>query len=533
VFTRCWVATDDCGNASDVCCQTVTKRPIRFTIVDIDSIPDAINYATSLGGREKTLCVWADPEQTVPGGVGGFDFVICYDPSALTFLNAVRGQDLHPDWEYFTWRTGMFGGNCSGGCPDGFIRVLGIADMDNGIAPDPGTFELNGCIIELTFYVTPDQELTEQCVPVGFCAYDCGDNVITTRSGDTTFIPDYDLNLSTNGVHYGATYDIEECLAGGGPGKPPAIECIEFIPGWICIIPPPDDRGDLNLNGIANEVGDAVLFSNYFIFGSSVWDPVWRDIQVFSSDVNNDGITLTIADLVYLIRIITGDEQPFPNENINPKISPYPNSVRAITEVKDGALTVRTSASVGLGGALLVYRYNDLSFGEPELLAGEGLRLKSRVHAGELRILIFPDATQEFGHIPAGQNDLISVPVQGNGSFELIQSQFSDESGALLTAQTARVGLPKTYALHQNYPNPFNAGTVIPFDLQDASDWTLTIYNVAGQVVRVFNGHDPASHVSVSWDGRDKDGGSVSSGIYFYRVQAGTFTKTRKMTVLK
>jgi hypothetical protein len=533
VATRCWVATDACGNVSNECCQTLVKRPIRFYIIDADSIPDVISNATSLGGREKTLCIWADPEQSVTGGVGGFDFVICYDPSALAFLRAVRGPNLHEDWEYFTWRTGIFGGNCSGGCPDGFVRLLGIADLDNGIVPDPATFELHGCIIELTFYVTPDQEFTEQCVPVGFCAYDCGDNVITTKSGDTTFIPDYDFNLNSNGVHYASTYDIEECLAGGGPGKPSAIECIHFIPGSICIIPPPDDRGDLNINGIANEVGDAVLYSNYFIHGSSVWDPVWQDVQIFASDVNNDGITLTIADLVYLIRIITGDERPFPDENNNPKFSPYGTSVKLTTRIDDGSLIVHAQSPVGLGGALLVCRYSELTVGEPQILAGEGLRVKSRSHAGELRVLIYPDLTPGPSGVSAGSHDLIAVPLEGEGTIELTEAQFSDEVGALLATQTARLAPPTSYAVHQNYPNPFNAGTVIRFDLKEASEWTVTVYNVAGQVVRSFEGYNAASQVTVTWDGRDEHGRQVSSGIYFYRVTAGSFSATKKMTLLK
>ena len=78
--------------------------------------------------------------------------------------------------------------------------------------------------------------------------------------------------------------------------------------------------------------------------------------------------------------------------------------------------------------------------------------------------------------------------------------------------------MPTEYALLQNYPNPFNAGTVMPFVIKNASEWTLTVYNIMGQTVRTFNGTDAAGTVRVSWNGQDENGSSVPSGVYFYRV---------------
>jgi hypothetical protein len=109
----------------------------------------------------------------------------------------------------------------------------------------------------------------------------------------------------------------------------------------------------------------------------------------------------------------------------------------------------------------------------------------------------------------------------------------SDAAGALLLTAAYKSVLPTDYALEQNYPNPFNAGTVIPFALKDASDWTLTVYNVMGQVVRTFAGHNEAGRISVNWDGSDQSGTSVSSGVYFYRVQTANWNATKKMTLVK
>ena len=53
-------------------------------------------------------------------------------------------------------------------------------------------------------------------------------------------------------------------------------------------------------------------YANYFIYGPSVWDPVYYETQIMASDINNDGTPLTVADLVYLICIISGEADPYP-----------------------------------------------------------------------------------------------------------------------------------------------------------------------------------------------------------------------------
>jgi hypothetical protein len=523
VYTLCYEVSDGCATSSQCCFGLLFESPYIVCFDDGDNGNGQNPYVETLGGRNVDICVWVDPATGSSQGVGGFDFLICYDQSGLTLVNAFRGPDLDPTWEYFTWRTGMFGGNCGGGCPDGFIRLVGIADMNNGVTPNPSAFRLQNNVICMTFWVTSDQNFTGSCLHVGFCSYDCGDNTISSKDGNTLFLP-------FEGATFGPDYDGEACLL----AKPDhfAQQFIIFCTGGICIVPPPDDRGDLNLNGIANEIGDAVLYSNFFIYGPSVWDATWKDVQIFASDINNDGLTLTIADLVYLIRIITGDEQPFPGDNQNPKVAPYANSVNVVTDVRNGSLTVRTDASVDLGGALLVYRYSNLTVGEAQSTS-EGMVMKSRANNGELRVVIYPDPAAPGSKIASGLHDLVNIPVEGDGTIELVESQFADANGAALSVQAAKVAPPKAYALHQNFPNPFNAGTVIPLSLKNGGEWSITVYNVAGQVVKTFAGNDEAGTIQVRWDGRGDNGESVASGMYFYRANVGDFTATKKMVLLK
>ena len=96
---------------------------------------------------------------------------------------------------------------------------------------------------------------------------------------------------------------------------------------------------------------------------------------------------------------------------------------------------------------------------------------------------------------------------------------------------------PEHSSLLQNFPNPFNPETWIPYQLQEGSEVTIGIYSVSGNLVRKLDlGYMPAglylnSDRSAHWDGKNAAGEQVSSGIYFYTIQAGDFTATRKMAV--
>ena len=94
--------------------------------------------------------------------------------------------------------------------------------------------------------------------------------------------------------------------------------------------------------------------------------------------------------------------------------------------------------------------------------------------------------------------------------------------------------LPRDFALLQNYPNPFNPETQIRFQLPEATHVVVKIYNILGkEIVTLADGlHDPG-YYALRWDGKDKNGSSASTGVYFYRIQAGKFSEVRKMVLLR
>ncbi|MCI0450845.1 MAG: right-handed parallel beta-helix repeat-containing protein [Candidatus Latescibacteria bacterium] len=88
--------------------------------------------------------------------------------------------------------------------------------------------------------------------------------------------------------------------------------------------------------------------------------------------------------------------------------------------------------------------------------------------------------------------------------------------------------------LEQNFPNPFNPTTTLAFSLKQAENVALTIYDVGGRRVReLVNERRERGAYKVVWDGQNDAGQTVASGVYFYKMVAGSFTDTKKMTILK
>ncbi|HEX2867185.1 MAG TPA: FlgD immunoglobulin-like domain containing protein [Ignavibacteriales bacterium] len=93
---------------------------------------------------------------------------------------------------------------------------------------------------------------------------------------------------------------------------------------------------------------------------------------------------------------------------------------------------------------------------------------------------------------------------------------------------------PESFDLAQNYPNPFNPSTTIKYQIPEAANVKVTVYDVTGkQVAELVNDYKQAGHYEVSWTGHDNSGHQVASGIYLYTIQAGSFTKSMKMMLLK
>jgi hypothetical protein len=454
--------------------------------------------------------------------MGGYDFLIAYDAPGLTFMSAAPGELLTEcNWEYFTYRFGP-SGNCGDACPSGMLRLVALAETNNG-PNHPDCFNSAAAteLAVLTFYVSNDRTLECQYLPIQFFWMDCGDNTISSQFGDTLFLVDkvYDFegdDITFNDGVPSYTGIGDYCLEGD---KYLPLRAIDFKDGGIDVVcgDSIDARGDINLNGIPYEIADAVMFTNYFISGLSAFEG-HIEASIAASDANADGITLSVADLVYLTRVLQGDAQPYPK--------PVSEDLAVRTQLQTNQMAVTYTATSEMGAVWMRFTFEG-NVGAP--VAGDGaanMDVKYGVKGNELTVLVYnigPNA------IASGDHGLVTIPVTGD--MKLVDVDAADFFGNVVTVSTHV--LPTKYALAQNYPNPFNPTTTIELALPVASEYTVAIYNVAGQMIRTFGGYANAGVVKLEWDGRDASGNQVASGIYFYKAAASNFSATKKMMLMK
>jgi len=139
-----------------------------------------------------------------------------------------------------------------------------------------------------------------------------------------------------------------------------------------------------------------------------------------------------------------------------------------------------------------------------------------------------------------GLNLVFRTKAEIEGTYvEVTESEVRDGSyGVNSIALPAPVQIqtrPEVYALGNNYPNPFNPSTTIKYALPEGAFVNLQVYNVVGQVVRTLVADQQhAGRYVVQWDATNDRGQALSSGIYFYRLQAGNqFLEVKKMLLLK
>jgi len=174
---------------------------------------------------------------------------------------------------------------------------------------------------------------------------------------------------------------------------------------------------------------------------------------------------------------------------------------------------------------------------KPELSLGSGVlaELVFKANPGvtsitiEKTVLTKPNHDLYFVYNDYDENNVprmaMNVP-----EFAPVTVAFSEGAGGNTSA------VPTVFEMDQNYPNPFNPTTKIKFGVAEPGMVTLSVFNVIGQKVKTLvDGHRDASYYEVEWDGRDDNGATVASGVYFYKVEAnsGRFVQTRSMMLLK
>jgi hypothetical protein len=176
------------------------------------------------------------------------------------------------------------------------------------------------------------------------------------------------------------------------------------------------------------------------------------------------------------------------------------------------------------GNNRIIIRYAD-----SDLDIGNGIEGKE----SSLRVFRWNEGSDQWeqigGTVDTIQNEvstaIADLGVYGAFTTELLTDVEDDEQGSVI---------PDKFELEQNYPNPFNPVTQISFSLPKSANVKLEIYNLLGQkVVTLYEGQLQAGNHQILWDGKNFKGELVSSGIYFYRLQAGDFMNIKKMILVK
>jgi len=356
--------------------------------VALDPIVISIeNIASVDHGEFVNVSVMINETASLPYEMGGFDFLITYDSSALDLQTVQRGQLLYDwGWEYFSYQYGGTAGCGGSPCPDNYFRVLAIADSNNGPDNHPSAFSGEaGELLNMVFLVSNDTAYDCTHQPIQFAWYDCPDNNISSRGGDSTFLShhvyDYNNTSIQHNSDFPTVFGAPDTCGTAVPDRTPRL--VTYRHGGIDIGCPAgvDNRGDINLNGVRFEIADFVLFSNTLLYGFGVLTD--SAASTAASDVNADGNVWTLTDLVYLERIVTGDAGPFPPASVD--------TVDATVGLTGGTY----SADVGTGseiGAALVYIEGNVT---PTLLASN-MEMYYVYDGADTRILVFSTSSESF-----------------------------------------------------------------------------------------------------------------------------------------
>ncbi|MFZ5979800.1 MAG: T9SS type A sorting domain-containing protein [Candidatus Zixiibacteriota bacterium] len=412
--------------------------------VKIDEVPGVYGgYFTYISVNIEPL---GDPAALID--LGGFDLMVSYNGSRLTCLAAERGLFLNEcDWEYFTYRHSGSASSCYyGESSASLMQVIALAETTS--PGSPSCYKPDDLIqlFKLQFLATSEYSAAFTTNPINFYWYPedypdgCVFNVFSDITGNQMLIADEVTDWQGNSFasEYNCSGPDPLCVDNGTP-------YIDFQGGYIYILgdEEPTDRGDINLDGVPYDIADAQVFTNYFISGLSAFQiDVYR--QVMATEINCDQITLTVSDLVYLIRIIVGDAYPLYNcdppekaDFDNPPLALTDPSVtdtmkfiggEALAGQQNVAFELYTANVVDLGGlqARIEYDpakltphwdevYNDgmnVSFallGRAVGFDNEGVAQVISLEPGELLVYMYPGWYDYTSKIDAGSGSIMSI----------------------------------------------------------------------------------------------------------------------------
>ncbi|MFA7418408.1 MAG: FlgD immunoglobulin-like domain containing protein [Melioribacteraceae bacterium] len=292
-------------------------------------------------------------------------------------------------------------------------------------------------------------------------------------------------------------------------------------------------RGDANTDGVI-DVDDAIAVLKFKV--NPVANPLTAEQQTYANAFGFDGVAtdVTTYDAAFILRYL--------DSGISEATRTWPVSkvVATAGTVEFGKLSnvegkmVLPFTLANTTGVNSIFAEADLGSSNVDVKAVQS-RLPqdwyvvTSIENGKVRIAAAGLTALKEGTFASIELTLSNkeavVSVNGN-------ALLNDDVNASLNAKVREI--PSEFALSQNYPNPFNPTTSIKFSVAQDAKVNLVVYDMLGQRVRTLvDGIQEAGFYTVRWDGSNDFGSKVASGIYIYRLQAGSFVSTMKMNLMK
>ncbi|HOP08047.1 MAG TPA: hypothetical protein PLF13_12230 [candidate division Zixibacteria bacterium] len=428
-----------------------------------------------------------------------FEVIVVYDSAALTLEEAYPGElyDLC-DWEFFTSHAVV--GESSGA---GY-RIRGIANLvgdDNSGNPTCYGSDEPITVATLNFLVTTEAHYEGKFSPIIFTWGSCASNCLSLHTNGSyhracekrLWVSDghrYSL-CSTEANGFPTVYGItDDCIS--YEGIVPSKRRVDFFTGGVLIkgANSPVAVGDVNLNGTPCEDEDIALFANCILHGTSVLD-IDSVAQTDASDVNVDGIPLTLQDLVYMVNI--NQERARPTPLISPKqcVYGFRGDTLWLSREVSGLYLETETASI------------------PALLA-QGMQLEYAFDGDIAQVLLFSASGD------SASGDLLVV----SGGLSYIEAATPEGGEMRLYTDTYSVELSTS-------PCPFTDSVLFSFDWPFNEDYHLQIFDSFGHQVGAYKGASVGEIREVIWQPKNLSGGLYYAWLYQGERKVGSVTLIR------
>jgi hypothetical protein len=526
------IVGNDAQGSTDVA-TIIPRETITVTIIDADedldgaASTDQVTVSVANGAQTETLTL---NETATPGEFSGSISTV-FGLGSTSAANSSDGsvQAKAGDQIVFTFVDQLLGDGSGPANLNLLVNVIGGTD---------GSAEITQVTQPVdTIYL----KVTDADLNTDSGVQETTQVVVTSSNGETETVTlteldvDDEVFFGTLASALGAAGTDEDGTIHGIKGDVLTVTYDDVVTGLGDQIDRTDTDQVINPFGDADGNGLVQAFDAALILQHVLNPPKISGLELLQADVGDPFGSITPYDAALVLQKRVGLISIFPVQlpsSLNHP-QPTPSSPKQIVDTRslrlvagEGYISVMADQREYIVSGDVLLKGIDGQVQLPEEL-GDFL-VASRATDEGLRVVFAGAEGVE------GPGELLRVYGVGPDGASLVRASFNDGSIVAWMDEGPVQNTPATYALHANTPNPFNPETVIAFDLPQDSSVRLEIYDALGQKVRTLvSGALATGAHRFAWDGRDARGSQVSSGVYFYRLQAGEYVQTRRMLLLK